>query len=255
MKLVVVIKTATGGAINDEDAFARSGRTLPGVLGASDAHAIEAALQLREAGVAHEIVAVAVAASSEVLGGLREALAMGINGAVLVADDGIEAADLSGRSRILAAALQRLGGDAFLYCPWTGDVDGSLLWAATAERMRLPALFQASRVAIADGHATTERQTEAGDVTMTAPLPCLIEVSETLNRARRSTMQGRIDAKRKSLSLLMLADLGLDPAPRATTRIVAVDRPAPRRTPEVIDDPRTAAAQIAGFLVDRGLIR
>ena len=232
----------------------RAARTLPGVLGPFDSHAVEKALRLREQDAGSEVVAVAVTSSTNVLGGLRDALAMGADAAILVVDPAIDDADLLGRSRVLAALMLREAADICLYCPWSGDIDGTLLWAAAAERMGLPMLSQARSLEVSNAVATTERQTETGDITMSAPLPCLIEVAETINKARRPTMAGRLAAKRKPISLLRLDELGLRADGLRATSIRSLARVTPTRMPIVIDNQQEAADQILAFIKGRGLL-
>ena len=254
MKVAVLLKTATGGAVNADDAFARSARTLSGVLGPYDAHALEEALCLREQGIAQELVAFAIAASSDVLGGLREALSMGADRAILVADPLVEHLDVLGLSRIVAALLAREAADLGLYCPWSGDIDGTLLWTATAERLGRPVLCQARRLNIVGTSVETERQTEIGDVTLSAELPCLVEVAETINKARRATIKGRAAAKAKPLAVLNLSQLGLATPVGASTSILSIAFPKPTRNPIRIDGTEDAASRIVAFLNERSLL-
>jgi electron transfer flavoprotein beta subunit len=254
MKIVVCVKTATGAAVNATDAFQRAGRVGPAVLGPADAHAVEAALQLVERQGKGEIVIAAVA-PAECLGAVREALALGAHRGVLLSDPLLDRADLLAMSRALAALLRREAADLYLACPWSGDIDGSLLWAATAERLDLPVLGQARTMTVADDTVTIERQIEAGDLTLAAPLPCLVDITETINKPRYPTLKGRQAAKSKRIDILRLADLGIAPDMVVPgTEIVAQRPPPARRRPRVIDDPDTAPDEILAFLDARGLL-
>jgi electron transfer flavoprotein beta subunit len=254
MKVVVLAKTASGAAIDRDDAFWRAGRILPGALGAFDAHAAEAALRLCECGLATEIVVVAIAASSEVLGGVREVLAMGADRALLLCDPLVEQADIAGRGKLLAALLAREDAELYLACPWNGDIDSTLMLAAAAARMGMPFLSQARRLEIGGKGIVIERQTDSGDATLPAELPCLVEVTESINKPRYPTMKGKQEAKRKPLALITVAELGLEDVIMAHTRVRGTAAPEPRTAPIVVEDGDNAPERIIAFLEDRRLL-
>ncbi len=251
MKVLVCVKTATGAAVGAEDAFQRGGRVGMAVLAESDAHAVEEALRIVERAGGGEIVAVAVA-PAEALGAVREALALGAQRAVMLSDPALAAADLLAVSRALAALIAREAPDLSLACFWPGDIDGTMLWAAVAERLGRPVLTQARSLQLVEGRAIAQRQIEAGDITAAAPLPCLVEVTEAINRPRYATAKGKIAAKGKPLQLLRLSDLGL--SCDAGSRVVRLDRPPPRRRPEVLEDGAKAPERIVAFLAERRLL-
>jgi electron transfer flavoprotein beta subunit len=254
MRLLVFVKTATGGAVSKDDAFQRSGRTSPAVMSAHDAHAVEAALRLAEACPGSEIVIAAIG-PSEILGGVREAIALGADRAIMLCDPALDGSDLLAISRAMAAVILAEAPDLALACPWSGDIDGTILWVAAATRAGLPVLTQARSLTLADGRITIERQVESGDVTVAAPLPCMVEVSETINKPRYPTMKGKLAAKSKPLRLLSLPELGLDAETlEPATRVRALMLPPARTPPEIIEDVATAPARIISFLEDRKLV-
>ena len=77
---------------------------------------------------------------------LRKALAMGADRAVLVSDESAAGSDLVATSYALAKALEREGADLILFGQQAGDSDGAVLWAAVADRLRLPVISQAAEV-------------------------------------------------------------------------------------------------------------
>ena len=96
---------------------------------------------------------------------------MGADRAVLVSDEGAAGSDLVATSRVLAKALERESADLVLFGQQSSDSDGAVLWAAVAERLRLPMVSQASELEVGDGKATVKRQTEFGYDRIEAPLP------------------------------------------------------------------------------------
>ena len=166
------------------------------------------------------------------------------------------ASDVLAVSRALAALLTRERADVYLTCSWSGDIDGTILWVAAAERLRLPVLTQARSLHIANREAVTTRQSEAGDVTMAAALPCMVEVTETINKPRYPTIKGKLAAKSKPITMLRLVDLGLSVADaRSSSILVKLSPLAQRRRPIVVDDQDRAPQRIVEFLEARNLIR
>jgi len=119
----------------------------------------------------------------------------------------------------------------------------------------LPVLTQARSLNIADEEAITVRQSEAGDVTMAAALPCMVEVTETINNPRYPTIKGKLAAKSKPITMLRLADLGLPVTAAASgSNLVKLSQVPQRRRPIVIDNQDRAPQQIVEFLEARNLI-
>ncbi|MGO9398606.1 MAG: electron transfer flavoprotein subunit beta/FixA family protein [Xanthobacteraceae bacterium] len=254
MKVVVCVKTSAGAAVSPADAFERGGRVGVAVLPPFDAHAVEEALRIVERSGSGEVVAVSVA-PAETLGAVREALALGAHRGVILSDPALARSDILGTSRALAALLARERADLYLTCSWSGDIDGTLLWVAAAERLKLPALTQARSLFVADRQVVTTRQYEGGDVTMAASLPCLVEVTETINKPRYPTIKSKLAAKSKPIDIVRLRDLALsDAAATSGSHLVKLNKQQQRRQPIVIDDKDRAPQQIIEFLEARNLL-
>lgn len=260
MKIVVCVNTTTGGAVNDEDAAIRAGSTPISALRDADTHAVEQALRIAERAAAGdaaatvEIVVVSMA-PTEALGAVRQALALGASRGVLLDDASVRHLDLAALAAVLAALLASEPADLYLSCSWSGDIDGLLLWTAAGERLGLPVLTQAASFEMHDGVVRISRQSERGDQVLTAPTPCLVEITTTINQARYPTLKGRAAAQNKPISLIRPAtlDLDLDLFTRHTT-ILGTREPARARTATVIHDAASAPEQILAFLRDRRLV-
>ncbi|MDG2262035.1 MAG: electron transfer flavoprotein subunit alpha, partial [Actinomycetota bacterium] len=83
------------------------------ILDESDSYGVELALQLVEAAGGGSVTLVSMVPRSEV-SGLRTALAMGADDAVLVSDDALAGCDALGTAKVLAAALARTEPDLVL---------------------------------------------------------------------------------------------------------------------------------------------
>lgn len=252
MRIVAFVKTATGAAIDAADALSRAGRIGPGTLGPIDARSVEAAIRLRET-LGGEVVAAAIA-PPDVMGAVREAIAIGADRGILLSDPRIDAADIVGRGRVAAALLSHLSADIGIYGPWPGDVDGTILWSATGAILGWPVLPQARSLQIENGEIMVSRQIPGGDLWLAAPSPCLIEVTEGLPAARRSSLKSRQTARSKPLQLVTLDDIGCSP-PAASKIAIEGRRPAPGRAqPIVLADPDTASSGAVAFLREKGLV-
>ena len=189
---------------------------------------------------------------------LRKALAMGADRAILVSDETAEGSDLVATSYALAKALEREGADLVLFGQQAGDSDGAVLWAAVADRLRLPVVSQAAEVTHADGKLTVKRQTEFGYDVIEAPLPAVVAVSDAINEPRYPSLKGIMGAKSKPQETLSLSDLGVE-ADRAgeqgsRTEVYELNDPPARADSKKIEDDGNAAQAILDFLAEKRLV-
>src|SRR5712691_2552583 len=257
MKIAVCVKQVPEGSRRIDPETRRLDRSGEGALNPFDTNAVEEALRLKDATGEGEVVVVSLgpAKAQDVL---RKGLAMGADRAVLVSDDAAAGADLVATSYTLAKALERESADLILFGQQAGDSDGAVLWAAVADRLRLPVVSQAAEVAHADGKVTVKRQTEFGYDVIEAPLPAVIAVSDAINEPRYPSLKGIMGAKSKPQEALSLSDLDVD-AERAgergsRTEVVALNDPPPRGDSRKIEDDGNAAQAVVDFLAEKRLI-
>src|ERR687886_648166 len=177
MKIAVCVKQVPEGNRRIDPETKRLDRSGEGALNPFDANAVEEALRLKDAGGEGEIVLVSMG-PAKAQDALRKALAMGADRAVLVSDDGASGADLVATSAVLAKALERESADLILFGQQANDSDGAVLWAAVADRLRLPVVSQAAEITHAEGKLTVKRQTEFGYDVLETPTPAVIAVSK-----------------------------------------------------------------------------
>jgi electron transfer flavoprotein beta subunit len=234
----------------------RLDRSGDAVLNGFDANAVEEALRLREAAGEGEVVVLSLG-PERALDSLRKTLAMGADRAVLISDEGAAGSDLVGTSRVLATALERERADLVLFGQQSSDSDGAVLWAAVADRLRVPTVSQAAELTVAEGKVTVKRQTEFGYDRISAPLPAVVGVSDAINEPRYPSLKGIMGAKSKPQETIGLGDLGLATSDvgeaGAHTEVLALGPPPPRGESRKIEDDGSAAQQILDFLVERKL--
>src|SRR5690349_18586075 len=252
MKIAVCVKQVPEGSRRIDPASKRLDRSGEGALNPFDANAVEEALRLTDAAGDGEVVLVSMG-PPKAQDALRKALAMGADRALLVSDEAAAGADLVATSAALAKALEREGADLILFGQQANDSDGAVLWAAVADRLRLPVVSQAAEITHADGKLTVKRQTEFGYDVIEAPSPAVIAVSDAINEPRYPSLKGIMGAKSKPQETVSLADLGVDGA-ESRTEVYALNDPPARGDAKKIEDDGNAAQAIVDFLAEKRLV-
>jgi electron transfer flavoprotein beta subunit len=256
MKIMVCVKHVPAGRLVIGADSLRVDRTGPGELNDVDRNAIEEALGLKE-DAGDEVVAVCMGpdAATE---SLRTALAMGADRAVLVSDVAAAGSDLLGTSRVLASVVERERPELVLFGQQTLDGGGGILWAAVADRVRMPFVSQASELTIDGETVRVVRETEYGHDVIEAQLPVLVAVSDAINEPRYASLKGMMGAKKKPLEVLTLADLGLEGTGAgdagAGTSVLGMSDPPARANSVRVEDDGSAAQVICDFLAERELV-
>jgi electron transfer flavoprotein beta subunit len=258
MKIAVCVKEVPDSAAprRIDPATLRLDRSGEGALNPWDLSAVEEALRLVEAG-GGEVVCLSMA-PERAAGSLRKALAMGADRSVLVTDAALEGSDLIATSLVLATALEREQADLVLFGQQGADSDGAVLWAAVADRLRLPLVSQAATLQVADGRVTVKRQTEHGYDVIEAPTPCVVAVSDAINEPRYPSLKGIMGAKKKPQDTLSLADLGLSAEAAGEagsgTTVLALVPPPPRGDSLLLEGEGATADAIVDYLAERKLV-
>jgi electron transfer flavoprotein beta subunit len=201
------------------------------VLDDTDRYGIEVGLQLAEA-TGGSVVLVSMSPAGN-LQGIRQALAMGADKAVLVSDPALRGSGALVTAKVLAAAIRREEPD--LVVAGTESTDGysGVVPQQIAELLGMPALTFARKVEHVDGRLRVERQTASGYDVVESPLPAVVSVTAGAVEPRYPTFKGIMQAKQKPVDQPTAADLGFDAgavgAGGSGQRIVEV-RPAPERS-------------------------
>src|SRR2546425_4056188 len=257
MKIAVCVKQIPEGSGRMDSETMRLDRSGEGALNPFDANAVEEALRLKDAAGAGEVVLVSMG-PAKARDALRKALAMGADRAVLICDEAAAGADLVATSYALAKALERESADLILFGQQAGDSDGAVLWAAVADRLRLPVVSQAAEVAQADGKLTVKRQTEFGYDVIEARLPALVAVSDAINDPRYPSLKGIMGAKSKPQETLSLADLGVEDERAgeagSRTEVYELQPPPPRGDSVRLEGDGSSPQKIVDYLAERKLI-
>jgi electron transfer flavoprotein beta subunit len=256
MKIAVCVKHVPVGRLDIQPDSLRLDRSGPGELNDVDKNAIEEALGLKED--ADDEVVIVSMGPEQAIESLRTALALGADRAVLVCDPAAAGSDLVATSRVLAAVLGREGADLVLFGQQTSDGGGALLWAAVADRLRLPFVSQAAELTVDGVTVRVVRETEFGNDVIEARLPALVAVSDAINEPRYTSLKGMMGAKKKPLDVLTLTDLGIDPGGAGEagsgTRVLGLSAPPTRAGAVTVEDDGNAARAICDFLLEKQLV-
>jgi electron transfer flavoprotein beta subunit len=256
MRIAVCVKHVPTGTLRMRPESGTLDRTGPGELNATDKNAIEEALRLEDAG-GTEVVLVTMGPEAAIES-LRTGLGMGADRAVLVSDVAVAGSDLVATSLVLAAVLEREAPDLVLFGQQTNDGGGAVLWAAVAERMRVPFVSQATKLTLSDGVVMIARETEVGNDTIEAKLPAVVAVSDAVNEPRYTSLKGMMAAKKKPLETLTAGELELAAdavgAGGSQTTVLRIDAPPARAGAVTVDDELSAAQVIVDYLIERELV-
>lgn len=252
MKSVVCIKqvpdtaariTADGGKVSWGDAQL--------VINPWDEYAVEAALLQKEE-LGGDVIALSVGDESS-KEALKHALAMGASEAVLISDPALEGADSQAVAKVLAAAIEKIGGvEAAFFGRQAIDGDMGVTAPQTARALGWPALTLVSVIRSVDtgsGAICVERSVEEGRQVVEGKLPAVISVVKDIGEPRYPSFMGIRKASKANIPVWSLSDLGL-PAPATAVRWPEVFNPPAR---EVKTEMITGSSpeEIANTLADK----
>ncbi|HAV22738.1 MAG: electron transfer flavoprotein subunit beta [Ignavibacteria bacterium GWA2_55_11] len=128
---------------------------------------------------------------------LRKCLAMGVDKAVLLKDDG--ARDTFGVAKALAEYLREQAADVIFFGKQSVDGDDAAVGPMVAELLGIPSVTVVVKVAIAGTKVTAEREIEGGHEIVETSLPCVITAQKGLNDPRYPSLKGIMGAKNKPI--------------------------------------------------------
>ena len=221
MKVLVPVKRVLDYNIKARPKADGSGVELAGLkmsMNPFDEIAMEAAIRLKEAGQAREIIAVSCGtqASQETL---RTALALGADRAVLVETEA-ELQPLA-VAKLLRSLVEREQPGLVICGKQAIDDDANQTAQMLAALLGWAQATFASRIELGEGNASVTREIDGGLETLSIRLPAVISTDLRLNEPRYATLPNIMKAKKKPLEVLTPATLGVDVAARLTLLKVA----------------------------------
>ena len=182
---------------------------IPSIINPDDKAGIEAALRMKEKTGA--TVCAITMGPPQADKALREALAMGVDEAILVTDRKFGGADTWATSFTLAAAIRKLDYDLIITGRQAIDGDTAQVGPQIAEHLNLPSVSYVEDIQVHDDALIVKRQYEDRYHMIKVHFPCLITVLSELNEPRYMTPGGVFDAYReKNVTVWTLEDLDVD---------------------------------------------
>lgn len=181
------------------------------VINGYDENAIEAALQIKTE-VGGKITAICMGQDAATRA-LKQALAMGVDEAILLRDDAFANPDATSTAYVLSEAIKKIGTYDLILCGrQASDWDLGQVPSGIAEFLDLPSVTAAQKVEAKDGGVRVERILEDGYEILDINSPCLVTVSNEANSPRYPTLKGIMAAGKKKIPTWDTAEIGVDPA-------------------------------------------
>ncbi len=251
MKLIACVKATpdTTAAVKVVDGKPAWG-DAPLVINPWDEFAVEAALRLKEAS-GGTVTAISVG-GEEARIALRHALAMGADDAILISDTSLVSPDPQAVARILAAAIQKIGGvDLAFFGRQAIDDDSGTTPAQAAHLLGWPSLGLTSVLQVEAGSVRVERAIEEGRQIVSAKTPAVVSLVKDFGEPRFPSFMGIRRASKAEIPVWNLASIGISAPTKAIEIIGLQDAPVREVVCELISG--SSPQEIASALVDKVL--
>jgi electron transfer flavoprotein beta subunit len=220
------------------------------VLDDTDRYGVEMGLQLAQANEGTvTLVSMGPTGNAQ---GIRQALAMGADKAIIVEDDTLRGSDALTTARVLAKTIANEGFDLVIAGTESTDGYSGVVPQMLAELLEVPALTYATTIDTDGSQVTIHRQTASGYDVVEASLPAVVTVTAGVVEPRYPTFKGIMDAKKKPMETVALGDLGAEKSEGQTVKSItdAPERSAGRK----IEDDGEAFAEVVALLQERKVI-
>lgn len=189
-----------------------------------DENAIEEALRLKEQGKATETIAVSFGstANHDVL---RQALAMGVDRAILV--ESAEKLQSLGVAKLLKALVLREQASLIILGKQSIDDDAGQMGQMLAALLDYPQATFASTIKLEGNEAIVTREVDGGTETLALDLPAVITADLRLNEPRFVKLPNLMMARKKTIETVSASELDLEVQPRLT--LLKVNEPPARK--------------------------
>ncbi|MCX2953591.1 electron transfer flavoprotein subunit beta/FixA family protein [Lentzea sp. NEAU-D7] len=260
MNIVVLVKqvpdTWSERKLTDAD-HTLDRESADAVLDEINERAVEEALQLQEAH-GGEVTVIAMG-PDRATDAIRKALSMGADKAIHVSDEALHGSDVMATAKVLAKAIGTVENvDLVIAGNEATDGRAGAVPAILAELLGLPQVTQLRKVTVEGTTIKGERETDEGVAFLEASLPAVVSVTEKINEPRYPSFKGIMAAKKKPVSTLTVADLGIDASEvglsGAYTQVQEASPKPPRSAGQRIEDGGDGGSKIAEFLVGQKLI-
>ena len=230
---------------------------VPFKVGDLEKNALEAAVQLRGA-AGGKVVALTVAEGNrKIKETIKEALAMGADEAVIIADPALETADQGGVALALATAIGKLP-DVGLVLFGEGSTDGysGQVPPRVAEVLGIPQIGYARSISLNGDTVVVVRSVDETVETLASVAPVVVTVVSEINEPTIPSLMSIMKAGKKPVTEWALADLGLDAVVVASsvTTLSNLAEEQDRKRIILEGGPAAAAEALLNALVKEGVV-
>jgi electron transfer flavoprotein beta subunit len=163
---------------------------VPSIINPDDKNAIEEALRLKETPLFSTVIALSMG-PPQAASALREALAMGVDQAILVTDKDYAGADTLATAYILSVAIKKIEKYGLILCGSQAiDGDTAQVGPQLAEFLKLPQVTFAEEIKVDDDVMTVKSNFDRIIRTIEVKPPTLVTVTKRMNKPRYKTMNG-----------------------------------------------------------------
>ena len=241
------------GDLKDDFLYKRDGKI---VLDEADLYGVELALQLRDSAGGGEVTVISMVPDKEVVG-VKNALAMGADKAIVVSDDALKGSHSLATAKVLNAAISKLE-NVDLIIAGTESSDGytGVLPAQIGASRKVSILSYATEVEVSDRTITIKRQSDFGSITTSAQLPAVVSVTAGAVEPRYPNFKGIMAAKSKPVEFYDLSDLGIgiEELDLDSQKVTAVQDSETKTASEKIEDDDIGVSKIIETLEKVGAI-
>ncbi len=183
---------------------------IASIINPFDMYAIEEAIRLKEQ-QGGQVTAITMG-PPQAEEALRQAVALGIDRAVLLSDRAFAGADTWATSYTLAAAIKKLGAFDLIICgKQASDGDTAQVGPGISVHLNIPQITYVKKIEeINIDNIRAERMTEEGFEIISSPLPCLLSVVKEINEPRLPSLKGMLKAKKIEIINWSNNDLTID---------------------------------------------
>ena len=218
MKILVAIKRVIDPYVKIRVKADESGVETQNVkmsMNPFDEIAIEEAIRMKEAGHASEVVAVSIG-SDTCQETLRNALALGVDRAILIRTDSMHCS--LHIAKILEQVVHEETADLVLMGKQSIDGDNNQTPQMLAGLLDWPQATYASKIVFSGDKLDVTREIDGGLETLVVTLPAVISTDLRLNEPRYASLPNIMKAKQKPLAVRELESLNLNLKPH--TRVL-----------------------------------
>lgn len=254
MKIVTLVKhvpDATGDReFADDNTVDRD--AADGLLSELDEYAVEQALQLKEAGDDVEVVALTLG-PDDAADALKKSLQMGADAGVHVCDDDVHGSDALVTSKILAAAIEKIGPDLVMCGMASTDGAMGVVPSMIAERLGWPQATLGQAVSLKGTTVKLRRDGDLATQHVEVSLPAVVSVTDQSGEARYPSMKNIMAAKKKKVDEWDLDDLDIESdetgIDASYTQVTGTTERPPKEAGKIVpDEDGSGATEMVEFL-------